>query len=301
MAYKPRTEPVMLKILRYLNARMVLSENEKQYYLTLKKGYEGEVKFDLLTEKISSECFVLNDLLLEVNNTLFQIDTTLIFQDTIYLLDVKNHEGDYIFESGEFFTMARKDIKNPLQQLKRSKSLFRQLLHNLGYHFNIESNVIFINPAFTLYQNPLNEPIIFPTQLDRYMKKLDTIPSKLNSRHKKLADQLISLHIRKSPYTHSPKYNYGMLRKGLSCGVCDSLSIFASEKKCVCADCGHEEAIDTAVLRSILELKVLFPEMKITTNLVHDWCSGEVSIKSIRRILKQNLTTKGSTRFCFYE
>ena len=81
MLRKPRPEPSKLKILGFLNTRMGLSEDEKQNYLYLKKGYEGEVMFDSLTDKLQCECYILNDLLLKINNTFFQIDTLIIFQN----------------------------------------------------------------------------------------------------------------------------------------------------------------------------------------------------------------------------
>lgn len=86
MPFKDRTESDELKTLRIINTRMDLSEDKYTYYLGLEKGFAGEVQFDLLTEKLQPECHILNDLLLESNNTIFQIDTTIIFQETIYLL-----------------------------------------------------------------------------------------------------------------------------------------------------------------------------------------------------------------------
>lgn len=47
MPYKSRNEKDELKILRFLNARMNLSEAEKKRLYRLEKGYEGEVMFDL--------------------------------------------------------------------------------------------------------------------------------------------------------------------------------------------------------------------------------------------------------------
>lgn len=55
MAYKPRPEREELTIYRSLNARSELSEEEKRTYFRLKKGFEGEVMFDSLTEKLLSE------------------------------------------------------------------------------------------------------------------------------------------------------------------------------------------------------------------------------------------------------
>lgn len=86
MRYKSRKESKELQALKFLNNRMDLSAKDKQHYLNLKKGFEGEVMFDLLTETFECECLILNDLLLKVNNTLFQIDTLIISSETLYLL-----------------------------------------------------------------------------------------------------------------------------------------------------------------------------------------------------------------------
>ena len=47
MPYKSRTKSSELLILKSLNTRMNLSVKDKQHYFNLKKGYEGEVEFDL--------------------------------------------------------------------------------------------------------------------------------------------------------------------------------------------------------------------------------------------------------------
>lgn len=200
MIFKYRTKPIDLKILELLNPRMNLTNKDKQHYYNQKRGYEGEVMFDTLTEKLQCECFILNDLLLEINNTTFQIDSLLILQEAIYFYEVKNFEGDYYYDSDKIFKKPKTEIVNPLHQLSRSESLLRQLLLKLGYTLPIHASIVFINPTFTLYQAPLNQPIIFPTQIKNYLSHLNKTPSKLSKWHEKLADQLTSLHITDSPY-----------------------------------------------------------------------------------------------------
>ncbi len=196
MAYKRRTKSTELIILGFLNTRMTLPEKDMQHYFSLKKGYEGEVLFDSLTEKLQFECYILNDLLFKVNNTMFQIDS-LIISETIYVYEVKNFEGNYFYDAvkDRLYKRPKKEYNNPLHQLNRGESLFRQLLQNIGYNFPIEAQVVFINPEFTLYQAPLDRPFIFPTQVNSYLKKFDSTPSRLSGKHKLLADKLISLHI----------------------------------------------------------------------------------------------------------
>jgi hypothetical protein len=122
MAYKSRKEKDELIILRSLNARLLLSEEEKKTLYRLEKGYEGEVMFDLLTEQLPDEKLILNDLLLEVNGTKFQIDTTLITQDKIYLFEVKNFEGDYDYNNGNFESHYGNEIIETLPRFPLSIS-----------------------------------------------------------------------------------------------------------------------------------------------------------------------------------
>ena len=158
MAYKLRTKPYHLKLLTYLNNRIKLSESERQYLYSLKKGYEGEVTFDTLTEKLRSECYILNNLLLEVNNTEFQIDSTLIYQAKLFLCEIKNFDGEHSYDpkSMKFYKMPSLEINNPLHQLDRKENLFRQFLKARGMTIPIEPYVVFIDPEFTLFQAPIH-------------------------------------------------------------------------------------------------------------------------------------------------
>lgn len=301
MLYKSRSKSAELLILNSLNARMNLPAKDKQHHYNLQKGHEGEVLFDSETSKLECECYTLNDLLLKQNNTTFQIDSLIIHSETIYLFEVKNFEGDYYYESDRLYKKPKSEITNPLNQLYRSESLLRQLLQNLGYNIPINASVVFINPAFTLYQTPLNKPFIFPTQINKYLKNLDSIPSRLNNKHKMLADQLISLHIKDSPFNQIPTYDYDQLQKGITCAKCTSLSISVEGKKCICTECGHEETFTTAVMRHVNEFQLLFPNRKITTNVIHDWCNKIKSKRIISRILEKNFTKVGVHQWSYYE
>jgi hypothetical protein len=282
---------------------MILPKNDQQHFFSLKKGYEGEVMFDTLTEKLQCECYILNDLLLRVNNTTFQIDTLIIISTKILLYEVKNFEGDFYIDplTNNLYKKPKKEYINPLLQLSRSNSLLRQLLQNIGYNLPIDAQVIFINPAFTLYQAPLESPIIFPTQLNNYLKKLDATSSKLSGQDKLLADKLISLHMEENPYSTLPKCEYDQLKKGFTCIICNSYSISVQGKRCVCGDCGHEELVSAEVLRNVNEIKLLFPTMKITTNLIYEWCMAKDLKRTIKKILLKNYKQFGVRQWTYYE
>lgn len=300
MIIKPRFESDELKILGFLNVRVGLPLEIKQNYANLKKGFEGEVMFDCLTAELQCDCLILNDLLLKNNNSIFQIDS-LVIADKLYLFEVKNFEGDYYYELDNFYSMSKKDLKNPLHQVNRSEMLLRQLLQKHGFKIPIEAWVIFINPEFTLYQSPKNKPILYPTQINRFMKNLDTVSVKLNGMHKRLAEQLVLLNQKDDPYPRLPSYDYDALKKGMTCAICDSFSIFIEGRKCSCTECGHVENVEAAVLRSVREFKLLFPDKKITTNEIFEWCRVVESKKTIRTILSKNFKIVGSGQWAYYE
>lgn len=297
---KVRSEPAELTILKCLNKRMELSEKDKEILYNLQKGFEGEVMFDSLTERLDLDCYIINDLLLMANNTLFQIDTMIICQNTIYVYEVKNNEGDLHFKRDRFLRKSGKEIKNPLEQLKRCLSLLRQLLHSLGYSIPLEGNVVFINPECTIYQSPLDEPIIYPNQVKRYLRNFNKTPSQLYGMHKKLADQLIKLHIEKSPFSRVPVYTFDQQKKGITCASCDSFEISIEGNKCLCCHCGHEEDVESAVIRNAREYMLLFPDRKITTNAIFEWCGVIDSKKRISRILGRNFEIVGVTKGTYF-
>jgi len=166
MIKRALTKPAELIILDYLNTRMNLSKDDKQNFENLKRGYEGEVIFNSMTEKLECDCLILSGLLLEINHTKFQIISLIILQQLIYLSEVKNFEGDYFYENKKFYSINGKERKDPLLQLDRCSSLLRQLLQNLGFHIPIEPWVVHINPEFSLYQAPRDEKLFSPLKLN---------------------------------------------------------------------------------------------------------------------------------------
>ncbi|MBT2695783.1 nuclease-related domain-containing protein [Bacillus sp. ISL-55] len=302
MLLKKRTESEELVGLRCLNTRMELAAKDKFHLSNLEKGYRGEIAFDRLTENLSEERYVIDDLLLQVNNSFFQIDKVVISERLIHLLDVKYHEGDYYLESDQLYSVkSSREFKNPVLQLKRSETLFRQLLQYLKINYLVQASVVFNNPEFTLYQAPMDQPIILPTQINRFLKELNETPSKLDEKHKLLAQKLLSLHHEKNPFTTLPEYDYDQLEKGMHCRACGSFNTLIKNYDLVCCKCGEKERIDQAVLKYIQELKVLFPEIKITAQVIHEWCQAKISRKTITRVLKKNFLSTGRTCDTFYE
>ncbi len=297
---KPR-KSFELQILSFLNIRMDLSPHDKKNLHNLEKGYEGERKFFLLLEKeLTNECIRIYDLLLEINQTEFQIDNLLIYQNTIFMNEVKYYEGDFIIRGDKWYMLpSEMEIRNPMLQLQRSEFLFRQILQQIGAHFNIEARLVLVHPEFTLYQAPYDHPIIFPTQLNRYMQKLKHTPSRLSSKHHKLAERLISRHNNTSRHKRLPEYQFNDLEKGIVCESCKGFMDAIRIVKLRCGKCGHEERTDSAVMRAS-EFHLLFPDKRIHTSIIYDWCKVINSKKSVRKILMENMELIRNGKYSYY-
>ncbi|THE09442.1 NERD domain-containing protein [Bacillus timonensis] len=300
---KTRTLPNELTPLRSIRARQKVTEKIENQVHILEKGFIGETWFDQQLENLSLDCLIINDLLLETNNTHYQIDSLLIFRRKIHLFEVKNYEGDYVVNGDRWQSLSSgKEIKNPLLQLTRSESLFRQLLQQLGSNFTVESHLVFINPEFYLYQASPNLPIIFPSQLTRFLNNLRSQSSSLVEKHHALAKKLLSLHIKKSPFSLQPQYSFGEMEKGILCGLCWSgFMKCGNQHKLTCPNCGCWEDKELAVTRSIEEFEQLFPNIKITVSTIFEWCNVIKSKKTIRKILSKNYNLIQSGRSSYYE
>ena len=294
--------PKEFQILSHLHSRMTFSPVEKRNFEYLTKGLIGEQKFfNLLKQKLSTNHVLLFSLLLNHNNTEFQIDSLLIDHHRVYILEVKNYEGDFYIENEKWYIKSsRKEIRNPLLQLQRTEFLFKQLLQKLGFNFRVKSYIIFINDSFTLYQAPKNLPAVFPTQLSRFIKKLNSIPFQPARKHTKLTKQLTAIHLEHSSNSRLPKYDYDQLKKGITCVFCYGFLSFLNDKRLICENCNRGVEIDSAVMRNVVAFKILFPERKITTGAIHEWCKIIDSKKTIRRILLKHLKLIGRGRASHY-
>ncbi|MCJ7842767.1 NERD domain-containing protein [Lederbergia sp. NSJ-179] len=291
-----------LQIFQYLHPRMKLATEEKQHLDYLYKGYLGELEFyNRLQQTELKNHLILYDLLLPSNHTEFQIDSLLIWQTRIFLFEVKNFEGEFYLEQDNWYVaLTGKEIKNPLLQLRRSEFLLRQLLQKWGHDIPIEPYIIFIHPEFTLYQAPQNLPIILPTQLNRFLKKLHASTPVITRKQKRVVDQFIVHHKEQSAYEQLPQYEYDKLKKGIICPSCTGFLKPFTYKKMICETCGRQENIESSVMRSVKEFALLFPHRKITTSRIHEWCETIYSKKTIQKILATHLTPAGEKRYTFY-
>lgn len=293
------TQSLETRIFTLLKNRFELSSEQMQTYDNLYKGFQGEMKFYHLMKRefYNRHCVVLYDLLLEINQSLFQIDCLPIFQQQIYLLEIKNYEGEFVLKDEGFYTVSgNRQIRNPFQQLERSKILLKQFLRKNGVSISVQSYVVFVNNKFVLYEALVTLPIIFPAQLVKFIHKLNKISYPLLEKQHRLAECFIENHISQSPYERIPEFNFEQLKKGVICHKCGGFLSKKNRYKFACSHCKDVESISSGIMRSIIEFNTLFPEEKITTGTIYVWCERIVSRRRIRKILLKYMISQGNNR-----
>lgn len=289
------------KLLEILEKRTTLSVDQQRSLHRMSAGYNGELQFfKLLQNDLQCEPILLFDLLLEVNGSECQIDCLLIFQNELILIEIKNYQGDFFIDNNNWYTLSREEIKNPLYQLSRTELLLKQILKQHQLSISIKPFLVFIHPEFQLYQAPLNIPIIFPTQLKRFIQKLQNTPCRIHKHHQNIAQLLKSKHKITSSYETSHIYDYTHLRKGVTCGKCSGLMEMYESNDMCCPKCKSIVHFEQAIMGNVFDFHTLFPNEKITVKIISEWTNYPVSHYKIWKVLSKYLQSFNKGRSSYY-
>lgn len=302
MIIKEREPSVQLETMLSLSKRSDLLNPQTNAIKQMVKGCEGECQFDIIMRELMCECLILNDLVLKINGQTCQIDTLFISSKGVSIYEVKNYEGEFLYQENKLkIRTLNKEISNPLHQLNRTTMLFRQLMEEQRVSFQLQSYIVFINNQFTLFQAPVNDQFILPTMLPIHVKKLNSERGGLNKSHYRFAETLKQLHLEDTTFMTLPDYSFESLTKGAFCENCSVEFARLKGRTCECPDCGQKELAQDVILRQISEFKLLFPNNKLMTRTIYEWCGKLFSEKSIRIALSKRYTLKGQSNASYYE
>lgn len=296
---RPTTE---LLIYDSLFTRKQLSPQENHRYIQLQKGYEGEKRLEKLFQKGNyNKIAALFSNLYEYDAREFQIDCTLITSDAIYLLEVKNYAGNFTMRNNNLYYLeTNREITNPLNQLKRTELLFKNMLADLKINIQVRSFIVFVNETFVLYNASENLPIVLPPQVERFFQKINQNVYTLTEQTSKITKILMQQHKSTSNFERRPIYDILDCRRGLFCMHCHAKLKRAGRQTFKCKQCNKKSIADKAVLYAIAQFHLLFPEKKITIGDLLDWCGHMVSEGFMRNVFKKYLEAVPKSKYTYY-
>lgn len=297
---KPSVPPI-LKIYPLLFHRTVLNLDTRRNFEHAKRGFEGENIFHhLLLDILPNHFIPLYSLTLSHNNTTYQFDALVFCNNKIYLFEVKNFLGEYYIQNDRWISSSSsRVISNPLSQLDRSETFLFQLVQDLGFSHEVFGQVVFVNPEFTLFHSLPNAPIVLPSQIKRFFKFHFSREAPPTKKERELAEKLASMHQEENPLEQLPKYKYEELRKGVFCLKCGQGLQRKTLYSFACVKCKRVRNVQQTILEQVKAFQILFPQKKITSPVIYDWCGEHVTIRSVRRTLGNHflLINKGKNSY----
>jgi ribosomal protein L37AE/L43A len=279
-------------------------------YMKFNSGFIGEKKIDYFLDLLPEKEYSIfhNVRLKNEENRYFQIDTLLITNKYILLLEVKNILGNIIFEKdfNQFIRIqgqSEEAFPNPLLQIDRHQKQLRSFFqkHKLEipplYSFIIISNSSSVIKTSNRHSNIL-ENVFHAEQLPLKIQKLDYIEAKqlLSLKQiRKIAKVLLKNH---TPLASNVLERYNIsedeINKGVICPKCSKNKMKRQFGKWYC-DCSYQSK--DAHIQAIFDFAYLISST-ITNQQCRDFLdlsSGSIA-STLLKSLNMNQTghTKGS-------
>src|SRR3954447_26352768 len=258
MILKPRKIPLSVQKYQALTRRTppnhtkipLIKENLRKGLA----GYRGECAIDYPLSFLSDKKYtILHDVRLPDESRFFQMDSVLICNEFILILEVKNIAGKLYFEP-VFNQLIRtidgeeKALSDPLIQVKRHEEQLQRWLHRHKLpSIPILSLVVISNPSTIITTSSenrnLNQKVIhrdvLPTRIMQFAKQYHEALISEKER-KKIGQSIIKQHTEANfPILEKLQMSRNDLLKGVHCPNCEHLPMERAYGKWICPSCHH--------------------------------------------------------------
>ena len=299
-----RKKSVQLEYYELLERRRRLDNDEKSWYQSLKRGYEGECLFDDYVDEVLGALVLgyLSDLTLK-HNRVTQIDSLLVTDEVIFQFEIKNYAMDLTWTHQQWqFGNGHSLNDDPVVQLQRSSSILRNILGELGFESPpIVPILVFINPdSFVDLKDDCSVKVLRSFELRRFLEELRSCYSSLSRAGSERVNQVCQhiLHYQCEPafsnFGHSVRdlENRAPIPTGIICPVCGNRELEYGGRTITC-NCGHSESKNHALKRTIKEAEILEPNFELTYKAINTFIQESLSKSSITRVLRELRRNKG--------
>jgi len=161
------------RMLEMIERRLSKSHAKYDYFQEMlrrtRAGYAGEKRVDQEWQEIHLQqaYYLLHDVEFEAEGgSIYQIDTLLMSQNFILIVEIKNIAGrvDFMADNHQFIRVTsdgRVDgFRNPFDQVKRHARFLHRLFQMCGLHIPIEYLVVSANPNMIMSPRFSSQPIL---------------------------------------------------------------------------------------------------------------------------------------------
>lgn len=301
MIVKPLEVPKHLLQMEALNRRLLHSHPKKMIIdrrsRNLRAGYNGELSLEFPLGFLSKHEFhIFHNLRLRDSNAFFQIDILVVTKSFLLIIEVKNIDGQVLFDELGQSIRIKNDkeevFQNPIYQVNLQHLRLMQWLHHIDIPtVPIEKAVVYSSTS-TILKNVTNDKHIAEIIMhkDKILPRIEQLQRKYKSPC--LSEQQLQLLFMKLLSAQTPEKNnvlekydiqYDELVKGVFCLDCGARSMMRIKGKWKCRVCHAKSEI--AHRHSLQDYTLLVGE-RITNRVLRDFLQLE-SADVAKRILKK--------------
>ncbi|HWO78174.1 MAG TPA: nuclease-related domain-containing protein [Bacillus sp. (in: firmicutes)] len=314
MVLLSRSIPIQILIIealfRRLNPNHRIHKELREEYNRRKKGVEGEKQIDYYLEFLPpNQFYIFRGLRLILNNKAFQIDTLLISQKFILLIEVKNISGKLFFDEGYKQLVwinengEEQVMEDPLEQVKRQS---RQFVKWMDLKLDVPIEYLVVIGDSRTYIDPRSGPkykdyILHAHALEEKIQELSYKYQKNFIQEiavQKLTSRILTCH---NPLSVDPQktyqYSSADIVKGIQCPQCKKFGMERVNQRWECPYCKatSRDAHKQAILDYLLLIK---------PTITNKECREFLGIKSRkiahRLLISMNLQFSGANKSRIY-
>lgn len=274
-----------LQYLETLYFRNGLTLEEEREYQNLLKGYRGELQFDMLCHYFSVEKrLMLDDITLRLGKNVTQIDKIIASGNTLYLIDIKNYQGNYCYENHCWTLNGNILSNNIFEQLRRAVRITQQILNQSGVNLSVKGVLIFMHvDSYIEMNDSVEELTLNASQIPQWLMSLKTQDDPTAWQQ---ALQTYKIPNYRTIRITSSKC-FDKLTKGIRCVNCGSFATKQQSRFSLKCLCGHIESKEIAFSRTICEYSVIRHDKVLKKKAICEFIGAEYNPHYVREILKK--------------
>lgn len=291
-------EPLHYSALKFRTAMTARNADKVHRLLS---GVEGERVYDLILEEQGHEnLYIFRDIYLNIEGSVTQYDTLIVFESGIVVNEIKNFNGRYEVAGDSWYASGGTVLADDAPtQLRRAMGKLIRMQRRAGLDFAVTGKLIFPNENFSLIsrEDKLWRQVVLRADLQDYFRSF--MHEYSGEYASKIAD-LIERHIVPNPY-FKLRVEFSSVRHGLYCGGCGSFNLDKQQFHFLCRRCGTRESNETHLVRAINDFKYLFGDTPMTTKRMLDFTGGRLNYRTILRALNKYCSPKGIGKSTHYQ
>jgi len=254
-------------ILRRIPENLISHEYISNMLSPAEAGFAGEVKTDEFLKELtlSTNYTILQDLIIPKTHSTVQMDTIIITQKFVCILEIKNMTGEFYFDSDhyQFYRIKKDGTKEPQRspeiQLRRAVGTIKSILKENEIELPVYGIIVFASRSGIVMEKPKHFPAVLLDYLNEYIGRIEKSLELVHpDESTQIADQLLEKHV--APEFDCAFQRYGINKNwvmpGVICPACGSLPMKRLYSKWCCSKCGNNSK--DAHLITIQEFRLLF-------------------------------------------